>query len=178
MTSTVKLNDAYVKSIKNAPSFSLKDKIGYMCGDLGFNSLQVMVNSYLMLFCVNIMGMDATHFAAIVFICKALDALNDTFIGRVVDKRPASPYGKMRPYLKWFAIPYALFTIVLFLNMSVMPYGLKVAWVLIIYSSGALWAPLSTCLTAHGVRHRYLHRIFRGQCFHLADRSGTGSHRL
>lgn len=148
MTSTVKLNDAYVKSIKNAPSFSLKDKIGYMCGDLGFNSLQVMVNSYLMLFCVNIMGMDATHFAAIVFICKALDALNDTFIGRVVDKRPASPYGKMRPYLKWFAIPYALFTIVLFLNMSVMPYGLKVAWVLIIYSSGALWAPLSTCLTA------------------------------
>lgn len=45
MTSTVKLNDAYVKSIKNAPSFSLKDKIGYMCGDLGFNSLQVMVNS-------------------------------------------------------------------------------------------------------------------------------------
>ena len=133
MTETVKLNDAYVKSIKNAPVFGLKDKIGYMCGDLGFNSLQVMVNSYLMLFCVNVMGMDATHFAAIVFICKALDALNDTFIGRTVDKRPASPYGKMRPYLKWFAIPYALFTVILFLNMSVMPYAAKVAWVLIIY---------------------------------------------
>lgn len=31
--------------------------------------------------------MNAVHFAGIVFICKALDALNDTFIGRTVDRR-------------------------------------------------------------------------------------------
>lgn len=133
MAKTATLNEAYVKNIKNAPPFGMKDKIGYMLGDLGFNSLQVIVNSYFMLFCVNVMGIDAVHFASIVFICKALDALNDTFIGRTVDNRPASKYGKMKPYLKWFAIPYLIFTIVLFINVAAMPYVAKIAWVLVMY---------------------------------------------
>ena len=126
-------NEAYVKNINHASRFGMKDKIGYMLGDLGFNSLQVIVNSYLMLFCVNIMGVKATHFAIIVFICKALDALNDTAIGRTVDKRPATRYGKMKPYLKWFAIPYMIFTVILFVNVTAMPYMLKIAWILVVY---------------------------------------------
>ena len=127
------MNEAYVKNVKNAPPFGTKDKIGYMLGDLGFNSLQVIVNSYLMLFCVNILGISAVHFASIVFICKALDALNDTFIGQTVDNRPATKYGKMKPYLKWFAIPYMIFTIVLFMDVTAMPYVAKIVWVLVIY---------------------------------------------
>ena len=133
MAKTATLNEAYVKNVKNARPFGVKDKIGYMLGDTGFNSLQVIVNSYLMLFCVNVLGISAVHFASIVFICKALDALNDTFIGRTVDNRPASKYGKMKPYLLWFAIPYLIFTIILFLNVSAMPYAVKIAWVLVIY---------------------------------------------
>ena len=133
MAKTTALNEAYVKNVKNALPFGLKDKIGYMLGDLGFNSLQVIVNSYLMLFCVNVMGISAVHFASIVFICKALDALNDTFIGRTVDNRPATKYGKMKPYLKWFALPYMIFTIILFINVGAMPYAAKIAWVLIMY---------------------------------------------
>lgn len=133
MAKPVTMNEAYVKNVKNAPPFGTKDKIGYMLGDLGFNSLQVIVNSYLMLFCVNILGISAVHFASIVFICKALDALNDTFIGQTVDNRPATKYGKMKPYLKWFAIPYMIFTIVLFMDVTAMPYVAKIVWVLVIY---------------------------------------------
>ena len=98
MEAAKKRNIAYIENVKNAPAFGLRDKIGYLCGDLGFNSLQVIVNSYLMLFCVNILGMNAVHFAGIVFICKALDALNDTFIGRTVDRRAPAKNGKMKPY--------------------------------------------------------------------------------
>ena len=133
MEKTANLNKDYVQGIKNAPAFGMKDKIGYLLGDLGFNSLHVIVNSYLMLFCVNILGINAVHFASIVFLCKALDALNDTFIGRTVDNRPATKYGKMKPYLKWFAIPYMIFTIVLFFNVTSMPYFLKIAWILVVY---------------------------------------------
>lgn len=133
MAKPITLNEAYVKNVKNAPPFGTKDKIGYMLGDLGFNSLQVIVNSYLMLFCVNILGISAVHFATIVFVCKALDALNDTFIGQCVDNRPATKYGKMKPYLKWFAIPYLIFTAVLFLDVTAMPYVAKIVWVLVIY---------------------------------------------
>ena len=133
MAKPATLNEAYVKNVKNAPPFGMKDKIGYMLGDLGFNSLQTIVNAYLMLFCVNILGIQAVHFASIVFICKALDALNDTFIGQTVDNRPATKYGKMKPYLKWFALPYMIFTIILFMNVQAMPYVAKIAWVLVIY---------------------------------------------
>lgn len=133
MGTKTSLNEAYVKRIRNAPAFGLKDKIGYMFGDLGFNSLQVIVNSYLMLFCVNIMGVKAVHFASIVFICKLLDALNDTIIGATVDRRPASGNGKMKPYLIWFAIPYAIFTIILFANVTSMPYALRIIWILMMY---------------------------------------------
>ena len=131
MAKTTTLNEAYVKNVKNALPFGLRDKIGYMLGDLGFNSLQVIVNSYLMLFCVNVLGINAVHFASIVFICKALDALNDTFIGQTVDNRPATKFGKMKPYLKWFALPYMIFTIILFFDVTAMPYAAKIAWVLV-----------------------------------------------
>ena len=77
--------------------------------------------------------MNAVHFAGIVFICKALDALNDTFIGRTVDRRAPAKNGKMKPYLLWFAVPYAIFTLILFMNVHAMPYAAKIAWVLIIY---------------------------------------------
>lgn len=133
MEAAKKRNIAYIENVKNAPAFGLRDKIGYLCGDLGFNSLQVIVNSYLMLFCVNILEMNAVHFAGIVFICKALDALNDTFIGRTVDRRAPAKNGKMKPYLLWFAVPYAIFTLILFMNVHAMPYAAKIAWVLIIY---------------------------------------------
>lgn len=133
MEAAKKRNIAYIENVKNAPAFGLRDKIGYLCGDLGFNSLQVIVNSYLMLFCVNILGMNAVHFAGIVFICKALDALNDTFIGRTVDRRAPAKNGKMKPYLLWFAVPYAIFTLILFMNVHAMPYVAKIVWVLLIY---------------------------------------------
>lgn len=133
MEAAKKRNIAYIENVKNSPAFGLRDKIGYLCGDLGFNSLQVIVNSYLMLFCVNILGMNAVHFAGIVFICKALDALNDTFIGRTVDRRAPAKNGKMKPYLLWFAVPYAIFTLILFMNVHAMPYAAKIVWVLLIY---------------------------------------------
>lgn len=133
MAKTYTLNAEYAHNVKNAPPFGMKDKIGYMLGDLGFNSLQVIVNAYLMLFCVNVLGIKATHFASVVFICKALDALNDTFIGQTIDNRPATKYGKMKPYLKWFALPYMIFTIVLFANVTAMPYVAKIAWILVVY---------------------------------------------
>lgn len=133
MEAAKKRNIAYIENVKNAPAFGLRDKIGYLCGDLGFNSLQVIVNSYLMLFCVNILGMNAVHFAGIVFICKALDALNDTFIGRTVDRRAPAKNGKMKPYRLWFAVPYAIFTLILFMNVHAMPYAAKIVWVLLIY---------------------------------------------
>ena len=104
-----------------------------MLSDFGLTVLQCIVNTYLMLFCVNVMGINQLHFAAIIFICRALDALNDTLIGRTVDKHPGTRNGKMKPWIKWFAIPYAALTLVLFINVGSIPYTMKIIWVLFVY---------------------------------------------
>lgn len=62
----------YIKNVKNAKPFSIKDKLGYLLGDLGFNSLQVLVNTYLMLFCVNVIGIKAIHFLLLYSFVKPL----------------------------------------------------------------------------------------------------------
>lgn len=131
----------YVNNVKNAKPFGWKDKLGYLLGDLGFNTLQVLVNVYLMLFCVNIIGIKAVHFSLIIFICKLLDALNDTFIGRIVDTRPGTKHGKYKPYVKWFAIPYVISTVILFINVEAAPYWLKITFCLGVYF---IWGILGT----------------------------------
>ena len=129
----VSSNQEYVAGVKSAPAFGIKDKLGYMFGDLGFNSLQVLVNTYLMIFFVNIIGISPVHFSLIIAICKASDAINDPFIGRAVDNRAGSKFGKYKPFLIKYLLPYIATTILLFVNLSGMPYAFRIAYALITY---------------------------------------------
>lgn len=124
---------AYQKAVMSAPTFGIKDKLGYLFGDLGFNTLQVLVNTYLMIYFVNIVGISPVHFSIIIAVCKASDAINDPFIGRVVDKKLGSKHGKYKQFILWYLIPYVVSTILLFINMDSMSYGVKIAYALFTY---------------------------------------------
>ena len=126
-------NQEYVDGIKSAPAFGIKDKLGYMFGDLGFNSLQVLVNTYLMIFFVNIVQITPVHFSLIIAICKASDAINDPFIGKVVDNKAGSKFGKYKPFLMKYLLPYLATTILLFVNFAGAPYAIKIGYALITY---------------------------------------------
>lgn len=131
----------YIQYVESAPEFSLKDKLGYMFGDLGGNTLQVIVNTYLLLFMTSVIGITAGHFAIIVAICKALDSLNDPFIGRFTDRAPGTKYGKYNNIIRKVSIPMSIMTVMLFIDVSGFSYGLKIAWCLIIYF---LWGVISS----------------------------------
>lgn len=126
-------NQEYVDGIKSAPAFGIKDKLGYMFGDLGFNSLQVLVNMYLMIFFVNIVQISPVHFSLIIAICKSSDAINDPFIGKVVDNKAGSKFGKYKPFLMKYLLPYLATTILLFVNLASAPYAVKIGYALITY---------------------------------------------
>lgn len=126
-------NQEYVDGIKSAPAFGIKDKLGYMFGDLGFNSLQVLVNTYLMIFFVNIVQISPVHFSLIIAICKASDAINDPFIGKVVDNKAGSKFGKYKPFLMKYLLPYLATTILLFVNLASAPYPVKIVYALVTY---------------------------------------------
>lgn len=131
----------YVNKVKNAPAFGMKDKLGYLLGDLGGNTLQVIVNTYLLLFMTSVIGIRAGHFAIIVAICKALDALNDPVIGGITDRARGTKKGKYTRIIGLAAIPMSILTVLLFVNVSGTPYAFKLAWCLIVYF---LWGVIST----------------------------------
>lgn len=126
-------NQEYLAGIKSAPTFGLRDKLGYMFGDLGFNTLQVLVNTYLMIFFVNVVQITPVHFSIIIAICKASDAINDPFIGRAVDNRAGTKFGKYKPFLLKYLLPYIVTTIMLFVNLAAAPYAVRIVYAVITY---------------------------------------------
>lgn len=130
-------NKEYIDSVTNAPPFGIKDKLGYMFGDLGFNSLQVLINTYWMIFMVNIIGLTPAHFSLIIAIGRLSDAINDIFIGRAVDNKAGTKHGKYKQFILLFLVPYLVTTVILFLNINALPYWAKLTYGIITY---IIWA--------------------------------------
>lgn len=123
----------YVECIQSAPAFSWRDKVGYLLGDLGGNSLQVLVNVYMLMFLVNVIGIKAAHFAVVIAVCRMLDSLNDPIIGSIVDHMRGRFDGKYKRWLVWIPVPMALLTVALFFDTSSWPYAMKMIYALVAY---------------------------------------------
>lgn len=81
--------------------FTIKDKLAYMCGDLGCN-MSFALNSYLMLFWTQYMGLSLTTWGIIILLLKIWDAINDPIIGGLIDAiRPKPGQSKFKPWIFW-----------------------------------------------------------------------------
>ncbi|MDY6003891.1 MAG: glycoside-pentoside-hexuronide (GPH):cation symporter, partial [Bacilli bacterium] len=76
-------------------------KLAYMCGDLGCN-MSFALNSYLMLFWTQYMGLSLTTWGIIILLLKIWDAINDPIIGGLIDAiRPKPGQSKFKPWIFW-----------------------------------------------------------------------------
>ena len=81
--------------------FTIKDKLAYMCGDLGCN-MSFALNSYLMLFWTQYMGISLITWGIIIFLLKIWDAINDPIIGGLIDAiKPKPGQSKFKPWIFW-----------------------------------------------------------------------------
>lgn len=92
---------------------SLKEKLGYGCGDLACNMLFTVLSSYLMFFYTDIVGLSLASIAFIMFVARIVDALTDPIMGVLIDKTNTR-WGKARPYILFGAIPFGIISIVTF----------------------------------------------------------------
>ena len=99
--------------------FGIKDKVGYMFGDIGNDLFFGLIGSYLMLFYTDVYGISAAAAGMILLIARVLDALFDVAWGTYVDSRPAGAKGKFRPYLLYCALPVTLLGVLTFTRMPV-----------------------------------------------------------
>ena len=88
---------------KNTTSrLTLKQKIGYGCGDAGGLFTFSLMSAFFTRYCLNILGVSTKMLATLLLIWNVWDAVNDPLMGTLMDKAFAKNHdkrGKFRPWI-------------------------------------------------------------------------------
>lgn len=90
--------------IKQSSKLSLKEKVGYACGDVASNFYWRVFDVFLFIFYTDVFGLSATAVGTMMLVTRLIDAFSDPLMGAMAD-RTSTKYGKFRPYLLWGIIP-------------------------------------------------------------------------
>lgn len=91
----------------------LSEKIGYGMGDMASSMFWKIFSYYLPIFYSDIFNLSLTHTATLMFVTRVWDAVSDPMMGIICD-RTNTRWGKYRPYLLWFSLPFAISGVLLF----------------------------------------------------------------
>jgi GPH family glycoside/pentoside/hexuronide:cation symporter len=83
---------------------SLKEKVGYACGDVASNFYWRVFDVFLFIFYTDVFGIPAAAVGTMMLVTRLVDAFSDPLMGALAD-RTETKYGKFRPYLLWGIIP-------------------------------------------------------------------------
>ena len=97
-----------MKLNKTDQAFGIRDKVGYLFGDLGNDFTFILSSGFLLKFYTDVIGIDAFIIGIVMMAARFLDAFTDVTMGRICDRRIAGTEGKFRPWIKWMCIPCAL----------------------------------------------------------------------
>ena len=92
--------------------------VGYGFGELGGQMSWYMINTYLMIFYTDVVGLTASAISLIMLIARVWDAINDPMMGMLCD-RTHTRWGKFRPYIMFAPPVLAIFNILTFTVMPV-----------------------------------------------------------
>lgn len=127
--------------------FGMRDKIGYLCGDLANDFTFIFASSYLMKFYTDVMGIPSAMVGIMFLIARCVDAFTDVGMGRLVDTLPPSRDGRFRPWLKRMAIPLLIINVCMYFYPAAnLGYGMRVVYMFATY---LLWG--SVCYTAANI---------------------------
>jgi glycoside/pentoside/hexuronide:cation symporter, GPH family len=89
------------------------EKVAYGGGGFASNSIFTAVNTFLLVFYTDVVGIAPAVAGAILLGARFWDAVNDPIMGMIVD-RTKTRWGKFRPYLLFGAIPFGFFAVLTF----------------------------------------------------------------
>jgi len=86
---------------------TLKDKVGYGFGDMASSMFWKIFGMYSLFFYTDVFGITAAAAGTMFLVARLWDSFYDLFVGIAAD-RTKTRWGRYRPYLLWFAIPFAV----------------------------------------------------------------------
>lgn len=125
-----------VSQIKTAdPNAKLNflERFAYGLGDYSGNLIYSAISSFLLVYYVSVLGVDAIVAGNIMAISKIFDGISDLVMGRIVDKTK-SKWGKARPWLMRMCIPLAICTVLMFSVPSSLANGAQIAYMFLTYN--------------------------------------------
>ena len=106
----------------------LSEKIGYGFGDMSSSMFWKLFSYFLPFFYSNVFGLSLADAGVLMLITRIWDAVSDPMMGIIAD-RTRTRWGKYRPYLLFFALPFAVCGILLFTT----PETCKKVWAYVTY---------------------------------------------
>jgi GPH family glycoside/pentoside/hexuronide:cation symporter len=99
----------------NIEKIKLKEKIGYGFGDAASSMFWKIFGMYSLFFYTDVFGITAAAAGTMFLVARLWDSFFDVFVG-IISDRTKSRYGKYRPFLLWFAIPFAVMGAITFFS--------------------------------------------------------------
>lgn len=111
---------------------TLKEKIGYGFGDMASSMFWKIFGMYSLFFYTDVFGITAAAAGTMFLVARVWDSFFDLFVGILAD-RTKTRWGRYRPYLLWFAIPFSVMGVITFFVPSFGATG-KLVYAYITYS--------------------------------------------
>ena len=124
--------------------FGVKDKVGYMFGNIANDLTFIMASMFLTVFYTDVLQIDAGLVGTMFLLSRVVDAFTDTAMGRIADKVKAGKAGKFKPWLVRICGPVALASFLMYQTAMVN----TEMWVRIIYMFATYLFYGSICYTA------------------------------
>ncbi|HUL53380.1 MAG TPA: MFS transporter [Opitutaceae bacterium] len=110
---------------------SLREKLCYGCGDFASCLFWAAFSTFLFIFYTDVFGISAAAAGTLLLVTRIFDAIVDPVVGMIAD-RTETRWGKFRPYLLWFCIPYAVIGVLMFTTPDLGPTP-KLIWAYVTY---------------------------------------------
>ncbi len=121
-------------SENNVKPFGIRDKAGYLLGDVANDFSFLFASTYVMVFYSKVMGISTGLIGTMFLIARCIDAFTDIGMGRIADRARAGNNGKFRPWILRMCGPVAISSFLMYQpGLRSLPYGVRVVYMFVTY---------------------------------------------
>jgi len=110
---------------------SWQEKIGFSIGEYSASVVWGALMFFIPSFYTDTFGLTAGSVALMFLVVRLFDSVNDPIMGLIADQTQTR-WGKFRPYILWFAVPYGFMALLLF-NVPTLNYTGKLIYAYLTY---------------------------------------------
>ena len=114
--------------------FGVRDKIGYLFGDLGNDFTFILSSSFLLKFYTDVMQISAGVVGIVMMLARFVDAFTDVTMGRICDRSRVTKNGKFKPWILRMAIPVSVASFLIYQSgFRNSPLAFRIGWLVVTY---------------------------------------------